>query len=266
MLEILDAIQFERIFTKGGRTEPWLVQVLVEEERTPYVVKLFTTEQVDYDHAVAREVFGAILAREFDLSIPEPALIRFSKAFMGTLPEEVRNITYFRDERLKFGSAYCDNTTLLSPDLPLRQVNKFIHDIANIYAFDTLINNKDRGNYKTNILISNQVDEYFIFDHERAFKHIGKLLSEIKHNQFSEILPQHVLHKYLRSRKNKNELFATFYEYLRVLNIDILDSYNNELKEHGLDSNEIIELKSYLYALKQKADWFVKVLVNSVSK
>lgn len=266
MLKILDAIQFNKVFTQGGRTEPWLIQVLVDGERTPYVVKLFKTDEVDEEHTVAREVFGSVLAMEFDLSIPAPALIRFTAPFLATLPEEVKDIAYFRDSRLKFGSAYCDNTTLLAPELPSVQINRFIHDIANIYAFDTLINNKDRGNYKTNILISNVVDDYYIFDHERAFKHITRLAQEIERNQFSEILPKHVLHKYLSRKKNKDELFDTFHEYLRNLNVDLLDGYNNLLMEHDLQSNDIIQLKSYLYALKQKASWFVSILVNSISK
>ena len=266
MLKILEAIQFNSVFTRGGRTEPWLIQVLVDGERVPYVVKLFTTDDVDHDHTVAREVFGSFLASEFDLPVPQPALVNFSSDFVRTLPEDIRNILYQKDDRLKFASAFCENTSLLLPELPSGQINKIIPDAATIYAFDTLINNKDRGNYKTNILISNESDSYFIFDHERAFKKIGRLLADINSNQFSDTLKQHVLHHYLSTKKDKSSLFAEFHEYLKALNIDKLDSYNSFLIKHNLGHNDIVLIKSYLSTLKQKSGWFVNILLNSITK
>lgn len=264
-MKILEAIQFNKVFTQGGRTQPWLIQVSVEGERSPYVVKLFSTDEVDNEHTVAREVLGSVLATEFDLSTPEPALVHFSKAFIDTLPVDIRDILYFKDDRLKFATSYCENTILLKNDLPSPQINKFIHDIPTIYAFDTLINNKDRGNYKTNILISNNTSDYYVFDHERAFKHIEKLISEISTNTFTETLQNHVLHKYLCKKRNKHKLFDTFLEYFRILNVDILDEYNDFLGAHGLDSNDLIHLKSYLCTLKLKSNWFVNILINSIS-
>lgn len=266
MLKVLEAIEFSKIFTKGGRTEPWLIQVAVEGERRPYVVKLFKPEEVDYEHTVAREVFGAALAMEFDLSVPKPALINFSQDFIKTLPVEIREIIYHRDERLKFGSEYCDEVTLLKADLPATQINRFLHDLPVIYAFDALINNKDRGVYKTNILVSTVSEDYFIFDHERAFKNIEKLVKDVEGNTFYDALSSHVLWKYLLHKKDKAHLFDTFHDYLRNLNINILDAYNDDLKKYGLQSSELNHLKSYLYAVKQKAEWFVKVLEHSITK
>lgn len=266
MLKILDAIQFGNVFTKGGRTEPWLVHVLVEGERQPYVVKLFRSEEIDREHTVAREVFGSLLANEFELTVPEPALINFSKAFIDTLPLEVKEIASFKDHRLKFGCKYCDNTQLLDADLPPNHLPKIAHEAATIFAFDTLINNKDRGRVKTNILISISDDNYYIFDHERAFKNIKQLHTEVLLNRFSETLENHVFHSYLAKKRHKKELFHTFHEYLKRLNIDCLDAYNNVLVNYELGHSEIDDLKSYLYKLKQKHDWFVGVLINCIAK
>lgn len=266
MLKILEAIQFNSVFTKGGRTEPWLIQVMVDGERAPYVVKLFTTDDVDHDNTVAREVFGSVLATEFDLPVPRPALVNFSRDFVRTLPDDVREILYQRDDRLKFASAFCENTSLLLPELPVGQIKKIISDATTIYAFDTLINNKDRGNYKTNILISNESDSYFIIDHERAFKNMGRLLADINSNQFSDTLQLHVLHHYLSNKKDKSSLFAEFHEFLKVLNINKLDSYNSFLRKYNLGHNDIVLIKSYLSALKQKSGWFVNILLNSITK
>jgi len=266
LLKILEAIQFNSVFTKGGRTEPWLIQVMVDGERKPYVVKLFTTDDVDHDNTVAREVFGSVLATEFELPVPQPPLVNFSRDFVRTLPEDIRKILYQRDDRLKFASAFCENTSLLLPELPSGQIKKIIPDAATIYAFDTLINNKDRGNYKTNILISNESDSYYIFDHERAFKNTVRLLADINSNQFSDTLERHVLHQYLSNKKDKSDLFAQFHEILRTLNINKLDSYNIFLRKHNLGHNDIVHIKSYLSTLKQKSGWFVNILLNSITK
>ncbi len=266
MISLLKAIQFVKIFQKGGRTQPWLIQVQVEGGRVPYVVKLFKSDEVDNENTVAREVFGSLLASEFDIPTPDFALIYFSNEFIDTLPEYARKILNFRDSRMKFGVVYCANNQLLSADLPSHQLKKMIHETANIFAFDTLINNKDRGRYKTNILVSTISDDYYIFDHERAFKRIPFLIDEIKANRFPEVLKQHVFFSYLSHRKNKIELFQTFYEYLRVLNPEILSDYNRRLEEYDLHHGEITKIISYLYMLKQKPDWFVKILIDSISK
>ena len=75
---------------------------------------------------------------EFDLSVPKPALINFSEDFIKTLPDEIREIIFLRDERLKFGSEYCNEVTLLKADLPATQINIFLHDLPVIYSFDVL--------------------------------------------------------------------------------------------------------------------------------
>lgn len=266
MLKVLEAIEFTKIFTKGGRTEPWLLQVEVEGERKPYVVKLFETDEVDNENTVAREVFGAILAGEFNLSVPEPALINFSKDFISTLPEKIKDLVLLRDHRMKFGSSYCHNVMLLKPDLPAKQIKNFDLDIPVIYGFDTMINNKDRGRYKTNILVSTIDNNYFIFDHERAFKRIKQMEDEVNNSMFTETLKNHVLWKYLHSQRDKSQLFDDFQFYLNVLSPNVLDEYNNQLRDYNVHSNDLEGLKSYLYGLKQKSDWFVKVLKHSIAQ
>jgi hypothetical protein len=53
---------------------------------------------------------------------------------------------------------------------------------------------------------------------------------------------------------------------MKRLNIDCLDRYNDVLKDYELGHSEIADLKSYLYKLKQKTDWFVGILINSIAK
>ena len=145
MLPIFDAISLQSILTEGGRTQPWIIYVKVNNSREPYVVKLFTTDEVDNTDALAHEVFCSVLANEFDLSVPEAALIRFNNRFIQTLPSKVGDLLYTRDNRLKFGCKYKPNAILLKKNLPNNQLNKILIDIDTIYAFDNLINNKEEA-------------------------------------------------------------------------------------------------------------------------
>jgi hypothetical protein len=264
MLPILDAISFYKVLTEGGRTQPWLIYVKVNNSREPYVVKLFTADEVDNTNALAHEIFCTVLARQFDLSVPDAALIRFSKDFIQTLPTEISNILFSRDNRLKFGCKYKANTTLLLKDLPGNQLNKIINDLDTIYAFDNFINNRDRGIYKTNLLISTESNDYYIIDHEKSFKNIDSLLDDVTINNFTNFIESHVLHKYLSHSKHKNKLFDSFNEYLSRLNTSILDPYYDQLKENDIQYIKFDKLKMYLYKVKSKGEWLSNCLLNNL--
>jgi hypothetical protein len=105
LLPIYKAISFNKIITKGGRTNPWVVLINANNNLKPYVVKLFETSLIEYRDSVANEVFGNVLAREFNLPVPNAALIDFDNAFLGTIRnQKLLEILDSRDTRLKFGS------------------------------------------------------------------------------------------------------------------------------------------------------------------
>jgi hypothetical protein len=265
LLKILDAIQFQKVFTEGGRTKPWLIQVAVNGERRPYVAKIFTTDEVDDENTVAREVFGSVLAGQFDLSTPDIALVRFTKSFVNTLPNEIRQQLLQKDDRLKFGSAYLPNTQLFVSSKKIH-IADLKYNTASIYAFDTIINNKDRGLYKPNILVSNASDDYYLIDHERAFKHITKLNKEVQIEEFSEVFREHLFYQDLKSRKDKRDLFSNFHASLKCFNTNILDKYQDVLSVNDLGHSNFDEIKSYLVTLKKKYIWVEKMLYNTLSE
>ena len=87
MLPIYQAESFRRVLDKGGRTKPWLILVRTEAGTVPYVVKLFEPNAIADRDAVANEVLGNILAREFQLPVPQAALIEFNDTFLATVSD-----------------------------------------------------------------------------------------------------------------------------------------------------------------------------------
>jgi len=76
-------------------------------------------------------------------------------------------------------------------------------------------------------------------------------------------LSHHVLYGILSKSSKKEEKFNDFNEYLKTLNVNILDSYFDQLKENGIEYSEFNQLKSYICLVKNKGNWFSKMLINS---
>ncbi|MEA5261020.1 hypothetical protein VB264_24695 [Arcicella aquatica] len=71
-MQIYDAISFQEIVDSGGSTYPWRVMVVDEDKQLkPFLVKMFTERQLTQQHAIAKELFGNMLARQFELRVPD---------------------------------------------------------------------------------------------------------------------------------------------------------------------------------------------------
>jgi hypothetical protein len=69
MLDIVTAIECVGKISSGGSTYPWVINVVDRyKDLQPYVVKFFTTKQVNQACAVAKEVYGNILAQLFEFT------------------------------------------------------------------------------------------------------------------------------------------------------------------------------------------------------
>ncbi len=67
MLPIYEARNFIQVLEIGGHTKPWLVEVEIQGKLYPFVLKLYTSEQIESRNCVTAEVIGNILATMFDL-------------------------------------------------------------------------------------------------------------------------------------------------------------------------------------------------------
>ena len=150
MLPVYKAISFNQIIDKGGRTKPWSVLVDTGNGLKPYVVKMFPTEMVEANNSVCKEVLGNVLAREFHLPVPKAALIEMDNAFQWTISDPEAQAKFeFVDERVKFGSELIVGNYLFNPAFSKRQASNMIQ-LDNLFAFDNLIRNRDRGRGKPN--------------------------------------------------------------------------------------------------------------------
>lgn len=113
MLPVYEAIEFQKKITKGGTTYPWIVNVMEGDMLKPYIVKLFTDKHIEQQQSVAKEVFGSVLAQEFDLCVPKPSLIHFSDSFYQTLDNELQKELDSKSRGIKFGCAYHEDMTVI---------------------------------------------------------------------------------------------------------------------------------------------------------
>lgn len=264
MLPIYTDISFLEIIEKGGRTRPWVLQVDTGTTITKYVVKLFSDKEIETNHAVASEVFGNILAKEFDLSVPNAALFEFENNFIHSLPEEPRRILDQKHPGIKFGTELIEGALAFTPSLHKYQIRKII-EIDSLFGFDHLILNPDRNNHKPNILLTSK--SAFVIDHEFAFSmNNSDKIESINSLQPLTRYQWHIFYNYLKKSQSltKDSLFNSFFENLRLLNINCLNTYAEQLIEHQQPVGEYQRLHNYLRFVKLNPEKFVRLLQSLI--
>lgn len=77
---------------------------------------------------------------------------------------------------------------------------------------------------------------------------------------------EHLFLETLRERNKKNPVtFDTFREYLRTLDVDLLDDLASQLDSTGNDSSDLLEIKPYLESVKQNPDQFIQILQELIA-
>ncbi len=245
----------------GGTTFPCLLSVSDEAGNilTPHVVKIF---QQNHLAATCKEVFANILAQEFDLCVPPPALIKVDIRLLNDL----RKIHPYRTRSLEpgyyFGTELLKDTLNYSPTLESK-VKTWRPEI--IFAFDVLIRNSDRRLTKPNFFLVE--GEPILIDHELSLK-ITKPFRNYKVSEWGYLIPSeepqnsgHVFFTYLQQKEAKGQLdFGLFFDYLRVLDPNILMKYDAQLVEFECYDNNIADIVNYLAEIKQYPDKFYALL------
>ncbi|MCF8248194.1 MAG: hypothetical protein K9J37_23445 [Saprospiraceae bacterium] len=238
------------------------------EENTiaPYVVKVFTPKQILQQNAVAKEVFGSVLAKAFDLPVPDFALIDFGNDFIETLLPENKAILQNKDKRLKFGSKLAEGFSVFdTTNLSSGKIKSY--DIGSVFAFDNLVWNLDRGGprNKPNLLVSDY--DYLLIDHELIFPFADDpnndhnvALNNFRQVQWKYPYENHLFHPYLKKMRgtNKQDVFETFHDYLRNLNVNLLDEPHDFLQENGHPTGNPVLIKNYLTEIKHNSTSFIQ--------
>lgn len=235
----------------------------------PYVVKLFTDRQIEQQHAVAKEVFANRLAREFDLPVPDCALIEFTPAFIASLPAEQAKRLTTTHSGLKFGSALARDMIIVNPD----RLPSFLkdYDLGTIFAFDNLIQNLDRGGYrdKPNLLIDD--NGFLLIDHEQAFPFADDaslhttltwLFEPTAWTASYQACYKHLFYATLKAFRShsKKSLFSTFQEHLRYADLkNVIAQTANDLRQLNVSVGRVDLITDYLTQTKTRHAEFTQL-------
>jgi hypothetical protein len=267
MLPVYKAISFIRVVDKGGRTMPWVVLVRTPLGLQPYVVKLFTTELIETRDSVTNEVLGNVLAPQFGLKVPRAALIDFDDRFLDTIKNfEILSILENRDWRLKFATELLDGVNQFNVSAFNSTEAREIIDIDTLFAFDYLIRNRDRTKTPANLLV--RTDEAYLIDHELGFEIPDSFQNELNTWQGDrKAFEYHLCYGYLKNSWNsfKQEYFNEFEEHLRILPVNILNTYFEQLTKEGFSQNKHVTIKNYLLKARTNSTNFVNILKGMIS-
>lgn len=259
MIPVYNDIQFLEILDKGGRNKPWLVRVLVNDDYQDYVVKIFDDNPDQF--FTAAEVYGAVLASEFELAVPGFALFEIDGRNLYGFPSELQILAEEKGFGLKFGSKYIPGSQGYTVSLHKQQIQKRLA-VDTLFAFDHLINNTDRNSNRPNVLVQDL--EILVIDHELAFKGLNPAAQKLieSGNPINNMFRHHICFELLVRSTNstKRDYFHTFEELLRVLNVNVLDPYEKQMASCGLPTGNFGEIKSFLEFSKRNHNNFVHIM------
>ena len=271
-INVLTATEFRGIVPKGGSTKPWIVEAYDTAGNTDlYVVKMFTPKQIRQQNAVAKEVFGNVLARSFNLPVPDFALVRFEQAFLETLSSEHREIEQNSHRGLRFGSRFASGYIIFDDALSAAHLD--LATMGSVYAFDNLVRNLDRGGFrkKPNLLIRD--GDFLLIDHEQIFPfaddpdHYNDApIRDFQAGKWAYPYQEHLFYKYLQgtSQSQKEILFRNFMEQLRVLDLFLLEELAQYLTENHQPVGNLELILDYLTAVKRAPESFAALLQKQI--
>ncbi|MGN6640063.1 MAG: HipA family kinase [Mucilaginibacter sp.] len=275
MKELLP-IRSEGYMDKGGSTKPWKIITINPDQdqplEIPYVLKLFTKNQVTQQNPIGKEFLCNFLASEFDLIAPECGVVRLSPTFLDTLEKNQFNEFGHKYQGHTFASRLCTDAILYTENMP----RSFpIKDYVNIFTFDCLTFNADRGGFrnKPNILVDD--DGFILIDHELTFffsdghskKAFEVVVENIEKNTISPFAyNKHVFYRVLKHYKgSKKNIFDEARESLKNLNINAVNTYISNLEKYDIKVGSKVLIIDYLSYIKQNSDKYINILLGLIS-
>jgi hypothetical protein len=239
----------------GGTTKPFMITAINENEIvSQYIVKAFTKNQVFQNSSVSKEIICSELAKMFDLNTPNYGIINFNSLdLLGIYDREhISNL----HTGAKFCSEFMGQYTIFSPLTSYSFLSDY--EIANIFAFDILISNVDRGGFrnKPNLLINDK--NLMLIDHELTFPYIGDEDYEKRLALYQ--YKKHTLYSNIIKLKNKKHCFDEFLYSLSTLNINKIDNIFNELNKYEIKFNDRLNFMNYFAWAKNNVTIFENYL------
>jgi hypothetical protein len=264
LLKELNALEIFDLPLKGGTTKPLLVTC---DDGNQYILKIFKKIHAQQRCYTGAEVCAYLLAKEFNLYIPDGALITIPQNLINlykqTNPELYKEIMTKDFANPCFGSHYQGALPIHSPTLLKKYFE--LHELETIYAFDTFILNEDRKKIKPNILKGQE--HYFLIDHDKAFEGYNHTLNVFLENNQWNYYINHIFFDILKKeekKENNSVKFETFEEYLRLLNIGKIRKQVERLEALNYSVSECYDWLNYFETIKRNSSIFVTLLKNSI--
>jgi hypothetical protein len=253
-MQVLKLVSIDGL-AAGGSSKPLLITAVAEDKKAKqYVVKLFKTDNIEQNYSVAKEIFINELAKEFALSVPDYALIKIRKEDIlnfyegsGTelTDDELDRINKL-DNGYKFCSEFMGQYLIFSPLVSLPFIKDY--DIENLFCFDNLVLNVDRGGYrdKPNLLINDR--EILLIDHELTLPFINNTSENPNYHNYirNYQYERHILTRHLRALRSKDNLFVEFFESLRYIRIDKFNTLFDEMDDYKINYGDRNKIFAYL--------------------
>ncbi|GAA0876705.1 hypothetical protein GCM10009118_31150 [Wandonia haliotis] len=264
LLPTIRITEFLDDIVSGGTTRPMLV---IGENGKKYVLKIFSKRDASQRSYTVAEVLANILAKEFDLNVPEGVYMTIDKSLLKSIeqtqPEIYKKLEEKETDRILFASLYYEGYPTYSP------VNKDkyldLDEFESILAFDMLIANDDRRKDKPNILRG--PEHYLLIDHEKAFEGLSVHLENIKRAILPHYFTKHLFYNKLKTESLKAQNivnFETFEEYFRILKLDRVELNVDFLIANGYDEDECKSWLNYLFYQKENYRTFVALLKKRI--
>ena len=258
----LQLVSIGEIMT-GGTTKPVNI-IALDEKGIPckFVMKVFTKNNILQNVSVAKEIVCSELAKQFDLFCPDYSIINFDHNELSQLYDNTKLKSI--DDGYKFCSKFVEQTVIFNPNV----TNAFLKDyeVANIFAFDLLIYNVDRGGErnKPNLLINDA--NLILIDHELSFPFIDNYDKEVNYETFlgHYQFQKHILIKHLKSLRNKEGIFDDFLEILKLLNINAISVIFDEMNKFGIPYIERQKFLHYFAWAKNNTAIFERYLKGMI--
>lgn len=246
---------------RGGTTHPFMMEVCDKNGnyKGNYVVKIFTQKDERQVQATAKEFIANQLAIEFDLCVPDAALVWVREELIIEL---IKNCGY-RDiiAGWYFATNYIDNIIDYQRGFTTRKIDIEIQQ--NIFAFDMLIQNKDRRIGKPNCFVKN--GECYLIDHELSLQITESYKQYNQQCEWQGLAVgyeikdrEHIFYETLKSNKSVN--LSEFQLYLHNISFNTVEKTVNLLADEGIVVEIFDSIEPYLQDAKKDSAKFCETL------
>ncbi|UOB17118.1 HipA family kinase [Abyssalbus ytuae] len=262
MPKLLNLISLRHII-KGGSSKPVSIQAEDENGKvSSYVLKLFKKKHVDQNYSSAKEILGVELAKDFDLPVSDYGIINFDHKYLKS---------FFDDKyisELDIGYKFCSELKEGMVIYDSSGTNRFLknYDLENVFGFDNIILNTDRGGYryKPNLLVGD--DDFLLIDHETILPHYtsGSIEEQINYkNKFnSYIYTNHIFYNDLKKKRKKGIMFDETIMHLSNFDLKKIDNIFADFDKFNITCGNKNKCYSYFKWLKDNINDVYNTLNN----